>query len=382
MPEKQGNDATSSSKGTIYQICVGVQKCYEMRKGQKVLIEREGDVSIEGDQQVETKQYSDVLTDSHLNFWNTLVNWMANDFDDVKYSSLILHTTQDFGATTRLKQWNESNTIERISILETIAKAGESRFKNASNKDPSAKIQKSLRLQRAALVTGKRAKLERVVSKYYIESATDRLPDTHRLICEVHIKGIENQSDFLNSLIGFVSHAEAPEDKEWEITYDEFNAKVSDLIRIYKKDSYVFPRKYFDKGHAAPPEDVDRHLDYRFVEKIREIDHHDVVYDAIRDYLGTVQSLNDDFKHHFVSRGRTNVFIDDLISIFKTKHRIECRRTNPTNLDAQNFYDAFIAEESRDFSGFERPHRGFKNGLLHTQIDDETKPLQWKLEKQ
>ncbi|MES9904592.1 MAG: hypothetical protein ABW168_18180 [Sedimenticola sp.] len=382
MPEKQGNDATPSSKGTIYQICVGVQKCYEMREGQKVLIEREGDVSIEGDQQVETKQYSDVLTDSHLNFWNTLVNWIAEGFDDEKYSSLILHTTQDFGATTRLKQWNESNTSERIGILETIAKAGESRLKTAISKDPSAKIPKSLRLQRAALTTGKRAKLESVVSKYYIESATDRLPDTHRSICEVYLKGIENQSDFLNSLIGFVSHAEAQEDKEWEVTYDEFNAKVSDLIRVYKKNSYAFPRKHFDKGHASPPENVDQHLGYRFVERIREIDHHDVVYDAIRDYLGAVQSLNEDFKHHFVSRERTNAFVDDLISLFKTKHRIECRRTNPTDLDAQNFYDAFMAEESRDFSGFERPHRGFKNGLLHTQIDDETKVLQWKLEKQ
>jgi hypothetical protein len=135
---------------------------------------------------------------------------MADEFDDTKYSSLILHTTQDFGATTMLKKWNESNTTDRIGILEAIAKAGESRFKNAISKDPSANIPKSLRLQQAALTIGKRAKLESVVSKYYIESATNRLPDTHRLICEIQMKGIENQSDFLNSLIGFVSHAEAP----------------------------------------------------------------------------------------------------------------------------------------------------------------------------
>lgn len=381
MSEKQDNDATQSSKGTIYQICVGVLKCYEMRMGQKVLIEREGDVSIEGGQQIETKQYSDVLTDSHLNFWNTLINWMSDRFDDEKYSALILHTTQHFGAATRLKQWNDSNTTERIGILEKIANAGETRFQSALSKDQNAKIPKSLRLQRKALIPGKRAKLKRIVSKYYIESATDRLSDTHRSICEIHLKGIENQADFLNSLIGFVSRAEAPEEKEWEITYDEFNAKVSDLIRVFKKNSYVFPRKHFDIGHAAPTEDIDKHLGYRFVKKIREIDHHDVVYDAIRDYLGAVQSLNEDFKHHYVFKERMDAFIDDLISIFKARHRIECRKTNPTSLDAQNFYDAFITEESRDFSGFERPHRGFKNGLLHTQIDDETKSLQWKLEK-
>lgn len=380
MPEKQGNDATPSSKGTIYQICIGVLKCYEMRKGQKVLIEREGDVSIDGDQQVETKQYSDVLTDSHLNFWNTLVNWMADSFNDQKYSSLILHTTQQFAPTTKLKQWNELNTTNRIAILEDIVEAGESRFRAAINKDPNAKASKSLRLQRAALSLDKRNKLERIASKYHLESATDRLPGTHCFICDVYIKGIEDRSRFLNSLIGYVTHADAPEDREWEITYDEFDAEISELNRIYKKDSYAFPRKYFDEGRASPSEDLDQHLGYRFVEKIREIDHHDIVYDAIRDYLGAVQSLNEDFKHHYVSRERTEEYVVDLISLFKTKHRIECRRAAPTNLDAQNFYDAFMTEESRDFSGFERPHRGFKNGLLHTQIDDESKALQWKLE--
>lgn len=381
MSDKQVNDATQSSKGTIYQICIGVLKCFEMRKGQKVLIEREGDVSIDKDQQVETKLYSDDLTDSHHNFWNTLGNWMADKFDEKKYSSLILYTTQDFSSTTKLKKWNDSSTIERIKILEAIAKAGEARYEKAIMEDPSANISHSLRLQRKALATEKRAKLKSVVSKYYIEAATDRLSDTHRSICEVYLKGIDNQADFLNSIIGFVSHSEAPVAKQWEITYEEFSAKVSDLTRVYKKNSYAFPRKFFDKGYAAPPEDVDQHLGYRFVQKIREIDHNEAVHDAVRDYLGAVQSLNEDFKHHYVSRERTDAYVADLVSIFKTRHRIECRRTNPTKLDAQNFYDTFMAEESRDFSGFERPHRGFKNGLLHTQIDDVTKELQWKLEK-
>jgi hypothetical protein len=48
MTEKQRNDATESIKGTIYQLCVAVQKCYEMLRGQVVLIESQGDVSIGG----------------------------------------------------------------------------------------------------------------------------------------------------------------------------------------------------------------------------------------------------------------------------------------------------------------------------------------------
>lgn len=39
--DKLRQDATASTKGTIYQLCVAVQKCYEMVDGQKVLIESE-----------------------------------------------------------------------------------------------------------------------------------------------------------------------------------------------------------------------------------------------------------------------------------------------------------------------------------------------------
>lgn len=380
MSNKQRSEAAASSKGTVYQLCVGVQKCYEMTEGQSVLIEREGDISIDGEEQVEVKHYSDFLTDSHLNFWNTLTNWLTEEFNETKYSALILHTTQDYGSTTMLKQWNESSAHQRITILEKILDAAEERFMQVKQKKPDANVPKSLRLQRQALVSEKRGKLESVVSRCFIETVTDRLPETHKWICDTYIKGIENRAEFLDSLIGFVSHAEAPEDTEWEITYDDFDAQVAELMRIFKKDSYAFPRKHFDQGHSVSSGVVDQHLAFRFVEKIVEIDHYDAVRDAIRDYLGAVQSLNEDFKSHHVSK-RLEDYIDDLVSLFVIRHRAECRRQDASNLAAQNFFDAFTSEESRDFTGFERPHRGFKNGLLHTQIDDASKALKWKLEK-
>ncbi len=83
--EKVRQDATASTRGTIYQLCVAVEKCYELREGKKLLIEELGDVTIKGDQQVEVKQYSDSLTDGHHNLWNTLKNWMDDGFDHTQY---------------------------------------------------------------------------------------------------------------------------------------------------------------------------------------------------------------------------------------------------------------------------------------------------------
>ncbi|MDD3277004.1 MAG: hypothetical protein PHP93_08150, partial [Kiritimatiellales bacterium] len=128
MTEKQRNDATESIKGTIYQLCVAVQKCYEMLRGQVVLIESQGDVSIGGQEQVETKQYSGMLTDNHPNFWNTLANWMQTKFTDEKYSALILYTTQEFGKSSGLATWNADSLLQRISFLEKVLQESEARF--------------------------------------------------------------------------------------------------------------------------------------------------------------------------------------------------------------------------------------------------------------
>jgi hypothetical protein len=103
------HDATASTKGTVYQFYVAVQKCFEMTSGQTVLIERYGDVTIDDHEQVETKHYSDPLTDNHLNFWKTLKNWMQDGFDATRYASLLLCTTQQFGANAKIAAWNETD---------------------------------------------------------------------------------------------------------------------------------------------------------------------------------------------------------------------------------------------------------------------------------
>lgn len=70
--------------------------------------------------QTEVKDYAAPLTDHHENLWKTLKNWLAPEFDSSLYSILVLHTTQAFGATTRLKEWNTQSAEQRLQILKDI----------------------------------------------------------------------------------------------------------------------------------------------------------------------------------------------------------------------------------------------------------------------
>lgn len=108
---KLSNDATSAAQGTIYQLYVGVQKCFEMTSGQKIIIERYGDVTVSASQQLEIKYYAEDLTDSHPNFWKTLKNWMQDNFDESAYIALLLCTTQKIGEHSSLKVWNSKDLV-------------------------------------------------------------------------------------------------------------------------------------------------------------------------------------------------------------------------------------------------------------------------------
>ena len=88
-------------RGFHYQVLLGIEKCFELNGGQSIWFESDGDISIRGNEienneQIESKHYdqTDFLTDGHDNFWNTLNNWLKDDFDHTQYAFLILHTTQ------------------------------------------------------------------------------------------------------------------------------------------------------------------------------------------------------------------------------------------------------------------------------------------------
>src|SRR5665648_113630 len=121
MSSKLKNDASSSIGGTIYQFYIAIDKCFELLDGEKVIIEKYGDVTVSDKYQIEVKQYHEDLTDLHENIWKTIDNWLQNDFDVRHYKNLILFTTQKFGARSSFKEWNNKTKNEKKQILDGIA---------------------------------------------------------------------------------------------------------------------------------------------------------------------------------------------------------------------------------------------------------------------
>lgn len=381
---KLNHDATASSKGTIYQFCVAVQKCYEMVAGQKVLIESQGDVTISDSQQVETKLYSDPLTDGHINFWKTLHNWMQDDFDPTPYTSLILYTTQQFGDRAAISEWNESTTQKRLQILQTIHEQAERRHTQSQKRTKGkSKISDVLLLQRLIFDSTQRSKLLQVIEKFVIAARSPKLPELYSLIKQQYMKGIldRKKDDFLNTLIGFITQPHATKSQSWEITYDDFTKKIKDLTTTYCQETRIFPRKCLDNSQKIDTKDLEEYRRHTFVKKIHDIEYFEFVTEAIRDYIGAVQTIEDEFKKYEVPPSRTDRYVDELVKVFEKKYRVASRRCRDIIEDSQVFCDEFTSDPSREFEGFEKPEIDFRNGLLHAQLDDDNKNLQWRLKK-
>ena len=380
---KLSQDASDSTKGIIYQLCIAVQKCYEMIASQKVLVESLGDVTIEAQEQVETKNYRHPLTDNHPNLWGTIRNWMKDDFDSSPYISLILHTTQQFGKNATIRAWNNSGLENRLEILKEIHKKNEeresARAKRTSEK--KAKIPDSLSHQRFALDASRQEKLRDVIGKFVIEACSPELPELHTIIKQRYIKGILDgkKDDFLNALIGFITQPQSRRGQNWEISYEAFERKVGDLTSLYHRETRVFPRKYLDDSKTIDTKQVEEFGCHAFVKKINDIRYSEVIPDAIRDYIATAKTVLEEFKNYEVPVSRTENYNNELAKHFNTRFRYACRNCQDIIRESQNFYDSIMAEEPRVFEGFERPPDAFRNGLIHAQMDDDEKKLRWRL---
>jgi hypothetical protein len=79
---KTKNAALTTALAFHYQMLIGLDKCFSLEDGQSVWFEKDGDVSFNSPDplestQTEVKDYSAALTDHHENLWKTLKNWLA-----------------------------------------------------------------------------------------------------------------------------------------------------------------------------------------------------------------------------------------------------------------------------------------------------------------
>ena len=289
MESAQTNSAALTTALSFhYQAMVGIEKCFDLHEGESIWFEHDGDVtffsdSVDRSAQAEVKIYADALTDHHENLWKTLKNWLDTKFNHENYSTLILHTTQKYGSTTKLMNWNSMNSDQRFDLLEEI-------FKTRKKEELEVELKSMkpiVRLQKAVMAV-EVEKLKSVLGKVVLFTEADDLQATiinvrNRLV------GIpnNNQDSYIHGIIGFVYCSSNT--LKWEISGQDFKNKCVELTTVYCKKGFTLPPF---SGREASEDELKDFNDSEFVKKIREIEYSKVLPEAVGNWIELHNSLS------------------------------------------------------------------------------------------
>lgn len=367
------NAALTTALAFHYQVLIGLDKCFSLEDGQSIWFEKDGDVSlltpsVPTSTQTEVKDYAAPLTDHHENLWKTLKNWLAPDFDHTQYGVLVLHTTQAFGSTTRLKDWNARNADERLQVLKDIF--GERTEVQLNAENPSEII----KLQKAVMATDKLL-LESVLSKVILFTEAD---NAHALEKNILSKPVgiprNNLKSYLHGLVGFVY--EQANQQSWSIRYKDFFAKCEELTSQLCKKEFTFP---LFTGYEATDLDVELHQDRPFVQKISEIGHHEMIPDAVGNWIELQNSLLEQLDEYPLYKTKTLAYQNQLVKRFKLAYSsAQLEATDPIK-SSKLLYNKTIAEQPLNIDN-DTPPIEYKNGLIHDAMDDEERDLKWRVD--
>jgi len=367
------NAALTTALAFHYQVLIGLDKCFSLEEGQSVWFEKDGDVSlispdVLASSQTEVKDYQAALTDHQENLWKTLKNWLAAEFDHTQYGVLVLHTTQAFGATTRLKDWNTQTADQRLQVLKDIFAERTDEQLNAEKPSEIIKLQKAVMAFDSGL-------LKNVLAKVTLFTEADTAQELEKQILAKPV-GIpkNNLSSYLHGLIGFVYSQSTQH--SWSISHLAFTAKCEELTALLCKKEFTFPSF---TGYEASELEVDLHQDRPFVQKIAEIEHHEMIPDALGNWLELQNSLLEQLDEYPLYKDKTIKYQKQLVKRFMLAHSSAKLEATDSIKSSKLLYNKTMAEQPLNM-GNDIPPIEYKNGLIHDAMDDEEQDLKWKVE--
>lgn len=370
---KTKNAALTTALAFHYQALIGLDKCFSLEEGQSVWFEKDGDVSLISPDdlestQTEVKDYIAPLTDHHENLWKTLKNWLAHEFDHDQYGVLVLHTTQAFGATTRLKNWNSQTADQRLQVLKDIFAE---RTENQLNVEKPSDV---IKLQKAVMAVDE-VLLKNVLGKVTLFTQADNAKELEKQILSRPV-GIpkNNLKSYLHGLIGFV-YAQATH-QYWSIKHQEFAAKCEELTALLCKKEFTFP---VFSGYEASELEVELHQDKPFVQKITEIEHHEMISEAVGNWLELQNSLLEQLDEYPLYKDKTITYQSQLVKQYKRAYSSAQLEATDSIKSSKLLYNRTISEQPLNV-GNDTPPLEYKNGLIHDAMDDEERDLKWKVE--
>ncbi|KPB49645.1 Uncharacterized protein ALO57_01330 [Pseudomonas coronafaciens pv. oryzae] len=405
MNAKLDFDATKLYEALKYQIHVAIEYCHTLDKEDVLWIEVFGDVTVEGRDQVEVKEYSDSLTDSHENLWNTLNNWLKPDFDHQQFANLILLTTQAYGERSAIKDWHLWNTDQRLAALENILKESEARFEKAKLEKKVVADQseeggsggktsgpsKALILQRKVMAKALRQSLMEALPK--VKIITEQ-PDLIGLIArykKAYLKSIHEHrmDDFMNDLFGFMTSA-VKVTEGWRFTTAEFDSKFTELNARYMKGSLKFPRvnteeierdaekmNVRERIYAKKLDEIGGAEEVILEATVDLLHAHEYIAELIKDCTTSQDDVEDYSKNHMRTHGahRSELMVDcdETWSTLKLKQA------------SLKFYHSRRRLDVVGFRNYEDTPVEFRNGIYHMLADavhaNSAKEFHWRLWK-
>lgn len=390
-------DATLLFKALQYQLLVAIEYCHDLAPNESMWIEVSGDVTVPGRTQAEVKHYTDNLTDSHANFWNTVKNWMHKNFSPTSFRSLVLLTTQEFGVQSELKGWNERTPAERLEVMENIfasscaaanKRAAKQEIKAAGNESETTKPTKSLSLQQYVMDPVRRDKLMEVLERMHITiGAADLKQSIHnyqrRFLTMIRPSKCQQ---FMDDLLGFIWSYKLLSDG-WQITQRDFSAKFTELTRQYIKHPDTFPQ--IDTTALKTTINVEQIKPMLFARKITEFDGEKylkkaalhrlvaetVISELLTDGVLFKPELDGYMQNHLVQ----HQFVRDraMLDCFDLTSQVELKKKS------ESFYLERNSTDVAPFCGMDHTMIEFRNGIYHLlageESEDDDVQFHWRL---
>lgn len=371
------NDATSSIKGDIYQFIIALSDCFDLNEGDHLLIEVHGDVSIlnknSGHMQKEIKHHeSNVnLSERGVDFWKTLANWYVS-YDLIKnYENLILFTTSKIRTDSRLRNWNNIDTTDKLNILKAIGA-------------PSKEREDTFRTEYLRIFNDSynEQKLLDILSKFKIEQERENINTISKSIYKrIPYIPDKNRDGFIAEILGTILLKVTKPPYKWDISYDDFKKCLQEVTPRYDKENCIPLSTEF--AYQEPAEEEKKELlDKVFVAEIRAINYLEVISQAVSDYWKTIKTVANYFSSEPVYCKDLDLYKNNL------KGQMEATKRN-SEIDAdgkseqekiklsKKLYNDVMAWDPKDFGSIIRNQNYFQHGIIHDIVDD--RQFKWKL---
>ncbi len=368
---RKRNDATLSKLGDIYQYYIALLDCFQMKAGDKIQIELQGDVTLissnEESFQKEVKHHtgSSNLKDRDTDLWNTIKNWVFDYPNSIKFGQLILFTTADISDESIFNNWNSKKKEEKYNILFDVGKEvkkTEEIFRPCYN-----------HIFKNGSIT--KEQLYNLFEKFKIEHLQPQIQGISNSFSPYLVTiPEENRDDYIASLLGIVLKQVINTSYKWEVTFE-----------VFQKYAQAMAPSYINKGTAPLPLDFmfiepdstenEISKEKNFVKALENIEYKRIVPIAISDYWKATKTIARYFSDNISYTTSLNTYRKALERrMFYAKESILNNEPftgrNQELIASRKLCSCVLGWEATDFGSIVANQSYFQNGIVHSIVDD------------